>query len=195
MNSIGSHTDLISGIKKSDAHSFELLFRRLYPQLCAFANKFINDMDESEEIVQEVFFKIWKNRDQLDEKKTIDGYLFTSVKNGCFNLLEHQKVHSKYANLLYHLYKSTSGEEFSAHESFIADELEQDLDKALQQLSPQCRTIFELSRFEGLKYREIAERLNISIKTVETQMFRALQKIRHQLKEYLAIIILFHFFK
>lgn len=151
-------------------------------------------MDEAEEIVQEVFFRIWKNRDELDEKKSINAYLFTAVKHNCFNLLQHWKVENKYAELLHYVYQSMPGES-STHESFIAQELEKDFQKALQQLPSECRKIFELSRFEGLKYQEIATRLNISIKTVETQMARALHKIRLQLREYLVILILLSILK
>jgi RNA polymerase sigma-70 factor, ECF subfamily len=192
LNRLNTGTDdiaLVKSIKKGDAQSLELLFRRLYPRLCAYANKFLNNMDEAEEIVQEVFLRIWKNRAYLDEKQSVNAYLFAAVKNNCFNLLQHWKVENKYARLLHYVYQSSS-EEISSHESFIAKELEKDFLKALEQLPPECRKIFELSRMEGLKYHEIAERLNISIKTVETQMMRALQKIRVQLKEYLVILII-----
>lgn len=189
MNASPDHIELIKKIKKGDPGSLELLFRRLYPQLCAYANKYLNDMDESEEIVQEVFIKIWKNRENLDEKQSVNGYLFTSVKNNCFNLLEHWKVKDKYTELLARIYTSPP-EQISSHEAFVAEELEKDFHRALEQLPPECRKIFELSRLEGLKYQEIAERLNISIKTVEVQMSRALRKIRVQLKEYLTVMIL-----
>jgi RNA polymerase sigma-70 factor (ECF subfamily) len=189
LNNELDHTNLIKGLKKGDSHSLELLFRRLYPRLCAYANKFLNNMDESEEIVQEVFYRIWKNREQLDEKQSVNGYLFTAVKNTCFNTMEHQKVQDQYAALLQTVYKP-SGVDFSAHESFVAEELEKDFQRALEHLPPECRKIFEMSRFEGLKYQEIAERLNISIKTVETQMVRALSKIRLDLKDYLTLLII-----
>lgn len=188
------HSELVLNLKNGDAHSMELLFRRLYPQLCAFANKFLHDLDEAEEVVQEVFFKVWKNRKSLDESKSIQSYLFTSVKNGCFNLLEHQKTKDKYAALLERVYVS-SDQSILYQDSLIATELEKDFTKALETLPPECRRIFELSRFEGLKYQEIADQLNISIKTVETQMSRALSKIRIQLREYLVMLILIHLIK
>lgn len=189
LNQVLDHIELIKNIKKGDPGSLELLFRRLYPQLCAYANKYLGDMDEAEEIVQEVFVRIWNNRESLDEKQSVDAYLFTSVKNGCFNMLEHWKIKDKYTDLLARIYTSPP-EQSSSHEAFVAEELEKDFHRALEQLPPECRRIFELSRLEGLKYQEIASRLNISIKTVEVQMSRALQKIRFQLREYLTVMVL-----
>jgi RNA polymerase sigma-70 factor (ECF subfamily) len=188
LNRIELNTDLILGLKQGDAKSFEMLFHAVYPHLCAYANKFLSDIDEAEEIVQEVFFKLWKNRKDIDEDESLKGYLFTAVKNSCFHFLEHKKVKDKYSTLLQHIYKS-SWEENSTYEIVVASELEKEFDKALKQLPSQCRKIFELSRLEGLKYAEIASQLNISQKTVETQMSRALQKIKLQLKDYILILI------
>jgi RNA polymerase sigma-70 factor (ECF subfamily) len=186
---INDNIELIRNLRNGDAQSMELLFRRLYPQLCAFANKFLHDLDEAEEVVQEVFYKVWKNRKNLDEKQSVKCYLFTSVKNNCFSVLEHQKVKNKYSALLEYIYL-TSEHQASTHDSLIANELEKDFSQALEKLPPDCRKIFELSRFEGLKYQEIADRLDISIKTVETQMSRALYKIRIQLKDYLIVLLI-----
>jgi len=191
LNTDAENIELVSSIKNGDASSLELLFRRLYPQLCAFANKYLHNLDESEEVVQEVFYRIWKNRKNLDEHQSIKSYLFTAVKNNSLSILDHHKTKDKYATVLEYLYKNT-GTGNMPYDSLVAKDLEKDFAKALEQLPPDCRKIFELSRFEGLKYHEIAERLNISIKTVETQMSRALARIRVQLKDYLVIIILLH---
>jgi RNA polymerase sigma-70 factor (ECF subfamily) len=186
--------ELVINLKNGDSRSLELLFRRLYPQLCAFANKYLHDLDEAEEVVQEVFYRIWKNRKNLDEHQSIKAYLFTAVKNNCFSLLEHYKVKDKYSAVLEYVYRTAENETL-LHDSLIAHELERDFSKALEQLPPDCRRIVELSRFEGLKYQEIADRLNISIKTVETQMSRALAKIRVQLKDYLVVVVLLQFYE
>ena len=183
------NSDLILRLKQGDAKSFEILFNAFYPPLCAYANKFVNDPDEAEEIAQDVFFKLWKNRMQLDEDDSVKWYLFTSVKNNCLHYLEHQKVKNRYAAVLHYVY--TASEETSAHETFVATELENELANALLQLPQQCRQVFELNRVNGLKYSEIATHLNISQKTVETQMSRALQKLRIQLKDYILVLILF----
>lgn len=146
-------------------------------------------MDDAEDIVQEVFYKIWKNRAHLDENKSFSAYLFSAVKNSSLNLLDHKKHENKYAEIMAVLYLRQRQDD--GIETLVAKDLEQDFNKALEHLPLECRKIFELSRFEGLKYQEIAERLNISIKTVETQMSRALFKIRFELKDHLAGILIF----
>jgi RNA polymerase sigma-70 factor, ECF subfamily len=167
----------------------ELLFRRLYPQLCAFANKFLHDVYDSEEVVQEVFYAVWKNRARLDETQSLKSYLFKAVKNSCFNMLEHDRVRDRYAEILLSMYAERDrGLEWQ--DPLIVSELEKDFSQALKTLPPDCRRIFELSRLEGMTYHQIAEQLNISIKTVETQMSRALSKIRVQLKDYLLLLII-----
>jgi RNA polymerase sigma-70 factor (ECF subfamily) len=187
MSQAPEHFDLVINIKKGDARSLELLFQSTYPALCAYAKKFLNDADESEEIVQELFYSLWKHRDRLDENQSLHGYLFTSVKNRCLNFLDAQKSKARYATLMKFLYVQESTDSVNSYHVLIEKELEKDFHQALQALPNECRKIFELSRFEGLKYQEIATRLDISIKTVETQISRALSKLRVQLKDYTTI--------
>lgn len=183
------NTEFIKSIRAGDVKGLDVLFHAVYPHLCAYANKFLNDIDEAEEVVQEVFYKLWKNREQLDETQSIKAYLFTAVRNGCFKYLEHQKVKDKYKGLLEYVYKSSALQDNSAHEDLVAGELEEEFNKALDQLPEQCRRIFEMSRFEGYKYNEIADKLKISPKTVETQMSRALHKIRLSLRDYILMLV------
>lgn len=184
-------SDHILRIKQGDAKSFELLFNMFYAPLCAYANKFVNDADEAEEIAQDVFVRLWNTRTQLDEDDSVKGYLFTAVKNKCLHFLEHKKVKDKYAAVLHYVY--TTIDDQNAHEQLVASELEVEISKALQDLPQQCRTVFELNRQKGLKYSEIATKLNISQKTVETQMSRALSKLRVQLRDYMFILIFIGF--
>lgn len=163
--------------------------------MCAYAQKFLHDMHDSEEIVQELFINLWKNHDRIDESQSLNSYMFVSVKNRCLNLLESRNSKSKHAKLLWYLYVLKSTETNNAFQQLVASDLEKDLTVALEHLPKECKRIFELSRLEGLKYQEIAERLNISIKTVETQMSRALTRLRLELKEYLTILLIFTFLK
>ena len=189
MSAEPNHTDLIVSIKNGDARSMELLFRRLFPGMCAYARKFLQDSNDAEEIVQEIFYTVWKHRDRLDENKSLYHYLFTSVKNRSLNFLETKKSRSKHSELMRYLYIQEATDGDSSYHALLAKELEKDFNQALEYLPQECRRIFELSRFEGLKYQEIAVKLNISIKTVETQMSRALSKLRLQLIDHLTVVI------
>jgi RNA polymerase sigma-70 factor, ECF subfamily len=174
--------------KTNDELAFEILFRKYFVRLCGFANKFIANKTESEEIVQEVFLKIWKNRDHLRFDQTISPYLFKSVQNFCYNFIEHKKVTDNYYSVIEAVYKNHQ-EDYSTYESVLYTEFQAKVDKAIGSLPAQCRTIFQMSRQDGLKYTEIAEKLGLSVKTVETQMSRALSKLKAELKDYLVMIV------
>jgi RNA polymerase sigma-70 factor (ECF subfamily) len=187
MSTQQEYSELIRNIRENDKQSLEKLFRKLYTRLRNYANTIINSREDAEDIVQEVFFKLWNNRADLDENKSIQTYLFVCTRNSCLNWLKHKRTESDYARIMALVY-TRDPETLTPHESLIADDIESDFYKVLEDLPTQCRKIFELNRFEGLKYHEIATRLNISIKTVETQMSRALVKIRFQLKRHTATL-------
>jgi len=180
---------IIEKVRSGDEQAFELLFRKYYLRLCGFANKFLSNTAESEEIVQEVFLNIWKKRDHLKLDNKITPYLFKSVRNLCFNFLEHKKVEDNYYAVIELIYRN-SQEEFHAYESMLYTELQTKVNEAIDSLPVECKKIFQMSRQEGLKYLEIAEKLGISVKTVETQMCRALAKLRLELKDFLVVLVL-----
>ena len=175
-------------IKLGDEQAFELLFRKYYVRLCAFANKYLNDPEESREIVQYVFAKIWEGRDEIDPDDCLKAYLFKIAQNLSLNKLRRKKVESRYTEVLKLVY--IEQKEFSAHESLIARELEERISHSIGKLPSECRRVFELSRVEGLKYREIADTLNISVKTVEAQMSKAIRSLRIELSDYLVLLII-----
>ncbi|MDP3435281.1 MAG: RNA polymerase sigma-70 factor [Bacteroidota bacterium] len=181
--------ELIPNPQSNEEQAFELLFRKYYLRLCGFANKFIANRQESEEIVQEVFLNIWKKRSRLKLDNEIRPYLFKSVQNLCFNFIEHQKVIDNYYSVIDTVYKNQS-EDFNTYESVLYTEFQQRVDESIKSLPEQCRKIFQLSREDGLKYTEIADQLGISVKTVETQMSRALSKLKTELKDYLVVLII-----
>lgn len=183
------YSDLVKNIRDGDKQSLEVLFRGMYMRLRNYANVLINDLQESEDIIQEVFLKLWAGRHDLDEKRSVESYLFVAVRNSCYNWLKHKRIRNDHARIMALVYLEDPGNP-TPHDQLLAADIEKDLYKVLDHLPDQCRKIFELSRFEGLKYHEIAARLNISIKTVETQMSRALVKLRSMLKEHTKLLLL-----
>jgi len=175
-------------IKMGDEQAFELLFRKFYVRLCTFSNKFLNDPEEAKEIVQDVFAKIWEGRDLIDPDDSLKSYLYKIAQNQSINRLRRKKVESRYTEIYKLIYLEQF--DYSAHESLLAKELEDNINRAVGKLPAECRKVYELSRSEGLKYREIADNLNISVKTVEAQMSKALRCLRIELSEYLKFLII-----
>ncbi|MCK9204721.1 MAG: RNA polymerase sigma-70 factor [Bacteroidales bacterium] len=150
----------------------------------------MKDTDTSEEIVQEVMFKIWVNRNSLQITGPIRNYLMRAVRNSCLNFLKHLDV-CKDHRAWYETMDKESGP--SPEEIMIVSELEQKIRNAIDDLPLERRKIFILNRYDRLSYTEIAEKLDISIKTVENQMGKALKTLRNDLSEYLPLIVLFFF--
>jgi RNA polymerase sigma-70 factor (ECF subfamily) len=171
-------------IKAGDQSAYESLFRACYADLCGFANQFVKDIDAAEDVVQEMFVKLWESRATLSIDRSVNSYLYRAVRNTCLNYLKHQQVKQEH---LLHVERSDS----ATHEDPLSElELQQRIDKILDGLPTECRRVFELSRSEGLKYKEIAEKLSISVKTVENQMGKALKRFRTELKDYLLPFLL-----
>jgi RNA polymerase sigma-70 factor, ECF subfamily len=170
-------------IKMGDEQAFELFFRQYYIRLCGFANKYLNDPEEAREIVQEVFTKIWEVREDINPDESLCSYLFKMTSNISINKLRHKNVESKYVEIYKLVY--VDNRDISPYESLLSNELNDNITIALNKIPPRCRKIFDLSREERLKYSEIAVTLNISVKTVESQMSKALNILRYELREYL----------
>jgi RNA polymerase sigma-70 factor (ECF subfamily) len=171
-----------------DKTAFEELFRSFYPGLVLFARKYVPDQDTAKEIVHNVFLNLWEKRKKVDTSSSLKSYLFTSVHNRCLNFIRDEK---KFDRDETHLQRLDSSEFADGTDRLEEQELEERIYDALQALPEKCREVFTLNRFEGLKYAEVAEKLNISIKTVETQMSKALNIMRDKLADYLTILILF----
>lgn len=173
-------------LKEGDITAFEMFFKTYYQPLCNYAYTFIQDRDEAEEIVQSAFLSVWEKRDTLDIKTSLKSYLYTMVRNTSLNVIKHEKIKQKYVG-------EAMAIEDRSHEgvaqAVLSSELEDRIQMAMEVLPEQCRLVFKLSRFEELKYAEIAEQLEISIKTVENHMGKALKIMREQLKDYLPLLI------
>ncbi|MEP1095056.1 MAG: RNA polymerase sigma-70 factor [Cyclobacteriaceae bacterium] len=168
-----------------DHMQFEMAYKQYYSMLVGFAFQYVEDGDIAEDVVQEVFSNLWNQSDRIEVKTNVKSYLFGAVRNASLNHLKHLKVVESHA-------KMTTQPEASDPTDFIEmDELQEKIESALAQLPEKRRQIFEMSRFEEKKYHEIAKELDISIKTVETQMSRALKVMREVLGSYLMYLIIF----
>lgn len=177
--------DIVLKIKTGDEQAFEQVFRSNYAGMCGFAGKYIDDKDEAEEVVQEVFFNYWSKKETLDIIGALEAYLYRSVRNACLNHLKHMQVRAKFVEQA-----SLQEEESSFSNSIEVLELQGKIEDSIDQLPSERKKIFKLSREEGLKYREIADQLGLSVKTVETQMGKALKFLRENLTEYLPVLLL-----
>jgi len=178
--------ELLQALAEGDINAFEMYFKSYYQSLCSYAWSYLKDTEEAEEVVQNTFVSMWEKRDTLNIQTSAKSYLYAMVRNACLNLIKHQKIKQKYVGE--ELALATDGYESVTHE-VSSRELEVRISNALETLPEQCRLVFKLSRFEELKYAEIAAHLNISVKTVENHMGKALRLMREQLKDYLPLII------
>ena len=169
-------------IRQSNIEAFEKLFREYYAPLCRYANSFVNDMDAAEEIVQDFFYHYWKDRKKIRIRLSVQSYLYRSIRNNSLKYLEQMSVRRRYAERI--IAVATETEQVTLTEQIHARELQQIIDDTLAELPERCKVIFQMNRFEGRKYNEIAKELSISVKTVEANMSKALRVFRHKLKEY-----------
>lgn len=168
-------------IIKGDLNAFEKLFKHYYEDLCLFANKYLKDMDLSEQVVQDVFYSFWKNRESIAIHTSIKSYLYTATKNLALKEIRSRKYEEQYVS-----YAKTDLESNvnTPVDELNAKELDRLIELTLNMLSEKTREIFTLSRYHGLKYNEIAEKLSISVKTVEARMGKALKTFRKNLTDY-----------
>lgn len=173
--------NILRRIGKGDLKAFEMLFREYYEPLCRHALKFLQDPDEAEEIVQDLFYGLWEKRFQLRIETSANSYLYAAVHNKCMKVLRHKTVESKFRA---HYLANGSETDTSSEITGVSEEVERIMERTLKSLPDRCSKIFRLNRFEGMKYQEIAEKLSISVKTVEANMGKALKLLRKNLKDY-----------
>jgi RNA polymerase sigma-70 factor (ECF subfamily) len=182
-----SDQELFLQIRQGDKKSFEMVFRAYYAPLCAFSKKYVKDPDDCEEIVQGFFLKLWEKRDTLEITTSVRNYLFSSIRNRCLNHIKHAKIEQEYQSEILRMPETQIDPTNFIMEVALVDKIE----LSIAALPNRRREIFVLSREHGLKYREIADKLGISIKTVETQMGQALKELRENLKEYRQLLVPF----
>lgn len=177
---MNSDSEIIRRIRQGDKQEFEKLFRSSYVSLVRYAKTILKDHDTAEEIVQDLFFRLWQDRGNLTIESSLNGYLFRSVHNRSLHFIEHQKVVDRHAGEI-----AASADQIAepVTEAIYYSELQSKVARVLERLPERCSVIFRMSRFEGLKYNEIAEKLSVSLKTVEANMGRALKEFRKALAE------------
>ncbi len=161
---------------------FETIYSQYYTGLCTYAHSFIPDADEAEEIVQGIILKMWEQKENLENIISLKSYLFRSVKNTCLNYIKHQKLEEKYREKAWVELKKIEADFIDPYHN---TELEHHISEAIKELPERCREVFEMSRFEGKKNKEISDYFNISIKAVEANITRALSILRKKVGEYM----------
>lgn len=175
---------VLKKIKEGDIKAFESVFRLYYSPLCMYAASLTGRMETAEEIVQELFYVFWKEKENIRLLFSLKSYLYGAVRNRCFQHLEHLDVRNRYRESV------LSGENENPdtpQEELEYKELQQVVDNTIRQLPERRQKIFRMHRFQGMKYAEIASLLSLSIKTVEAEMTKALQTLRKEIENYTRI--------
>lgn len=166
---------------RMDHRVFEELFRTHFIPLMTFSRRILGNEDDAREVVHQVFIKLWEKREEIDLSSSLKSYLFRSVHNRSLNVIRDRKKFSAEE-------VPEEAVEWDAEAGMEALELEERIREAIERLPERCGEIFKLSRFEGLRYGEIAVKLELSVKTVENQISKALKILREQLGKYLTVL-------
>ncbi len=176
---------LVAALKLDSHEAFVRIFRHYYPDLIMFASRFIPDMETCEDIVQEAFMKIWSNRKILEIRTSLRTYLISLVQNLALNELKHRKVKMLYQDKHHEMILA-----LSAEEHMFYTELRSAINTLLANLDPAMRETYIMSRVQRLKYAEIAQRLNISVRTVEVRISKAVSYLQRNLSSFKSIILI-----
>ncbi len=179
---------LVQRLANNDVQAFNELYNLYSRRIFGFAYGFLRSKEEAEGIVQDVFVKIWETRSNLRSDLSFSWFLFTIARNLILNKLHHQKYEIKYQK---DFLAETTADENVTEEQIYYKDISNHINNVIMELPPKRKEIFLLSRFEGMSYQEISEKMNISVKTVEVQISLALKYIRTRIKKILPVILLF----
>jgi RNA polymerase sigma-70 factor, ECF subfamily len=179
--------DIITELREGNHYAFEDTFEKYYAPLCRYAYSIIRDMSDAEDVVQKVYFKLWNKREELFIQSSISSYLYRMVHNDSINYVREKTSHLEHN---YNYISNFENEDNSTSQEVERSELRTTIDAAINSLPEQCRKVFEMSRLQQLSHNEIALRLNISNKTVENHISKALKLLRENLKNLLTVLII-----
>ncbi len=182
---------LILSLQKGEKPAFEAVYTDFFGVIYHLSLQYLHDEKVAEEIVQDSFMKLWEIRETLNDRFNIRNFLYTITKNNCLNYLRNQKTALRHQENLKYLEMQFNYKALEKMGSYVEfEELRLKIDQAIASLPDELRETFLLSRFDELQYKEIAENLSVSIKTVEARMTKALKILRYELKDYLTVICL-----
>ena len=174
---------ILTKIKEGDIKAFEEIFRRYYSPLCWYAAGITGEMEAAEEIVEELFYVFWKDREHLQIFQSIKSYLYRATRNEALQYCQHREVRERYRE--YVLADNVSEQVSDPHRQLEYEELQEVIRHTLDKLPGRRLRIFEMHRMEGKKYVEIASFLSLSVKTVEAEMTKALRTLRNEIDNYI----------
>ena len=176
--------NLITLLQQGDRNAYKQLFIKYYSPLCEYASQYISD-DDSEELVQELMLFLWETRENLVIETSLKSYLFISTKHRCLNAIRKNQYHERIHNQIYEKIK----DQFEDPDYYFVNELTENIQKAIENLPETNRETVAMSRFGEKTNVQIAEKLGISVKTVEYRISQALKILRLKLKDYLPLLI------
>lgn len=183
-----SNSEILTQIRNGNQKAFEKIFNEYYRRLFYYAREYVIDVEIAREFVQEAFLKLWENRATLNERTNFEAFLFTILRNDCLNYLKQVAVKKRYNKFsqqtIFELQLNYEALKDKTSELLFFEELRKEIDNAIEELPPKCREIFMMSRYNEMKYKEIAVKLKISVKTVENQISEALKRLRQTIKKY-----------
>ena len=182
LNEIDNADDniLVTRIREDDKDAFKSLYNRYSKKIYFFSLKYLGSNVEAEELVQSVFINVWENRESLDASNSVKSYIYKAAVNYIYNFLKKKTIHARFIESQLHNEEIHSN---LTYEQVFFHDLERSINSIFETLPSQQQKIFRLNRDEGLTHLEIATKLNLSVRTVENQMYRALKTIRTILKE------------
>jgi RNA polymerase sigma-70 factor, ECF subfamily len=164
------------------------LFKSSFKSLCIVAVQYVKDADVAKDIVQETFFNVWQKKETIDLSKSVKSYLVSAVRNRSLNYIRDNR---KFSDPEPESFDPSGKSGYVQPDRLVEEEIRRRISTSISELPEKCREIFVLNRYENLRYQQIADRLGISLKTVETQMSKALKHMRMRLAEYMTLAWIF----